>query len=190
MSESIITKKAIADSLKQLMINKPFEKITISDITNNCGLNRLTFYYHFQDKFELLDWIYYNEIIMPFSKDLSFDNWTEKFDFLFSMMKENEDFYKNALKYSDSEFQKYIFDVSKKQFEEIIKRVTSKNGMDVDEKNMVFIAEFFSHGIVGVILDWALDGMKSSPKELTDHFNKLVLSCEKMAIGRYFGSIN
>lgn len=47
MSESLITKKAIAAGLKELMKRKSFDKITISDITNECGLNRQTFYYHF-----------------------------------------------------------------------------------------------------------------------------------------------
>ena len=61
MSDSLITKKAIAAALKQVCREKPFDKISIADITAVCGLNRQTFYYHFQDKYELLSWIYYNE---------------------------------------------------------------------------------------------------------------------------------
>ncbi|HAB61398.1 MAG TPA: dihydroxyacetone kinase transcriptional activator DhaS, partial [Lachnospiraceae bacterium] len=48
MSESMITKQAIARGFKQLMKEKTFDKITILDITKTCGLNRQTFYYHFQ----------------------------------------------------------------------------------------------------------------------------------------------
>lgn len=54
MSESLITKKAIAQALKNLCRDKAFDKISIADITTACGLNRQTFYYHFQDKYELL----------------------------------------------------------------------------------------------------------------------------------------
>ena len=61
MSDSLITKKAIAQCLKNLAAEKSFLKISIGDITAACGLNRQTFYYHFQDKYELLDWIYYEE---------------------------------------------------------------------------------------------------------------------------------
>ena len=50
MSDSLITKKAIAAALKQVCREKPFDKISIADITAVCGLNRQTFYYHFQDK--------------------------------------------------------------------------------------------------------------------------------------------
>ena len=43
--------------MKELMKRKSLEKITVSDIVQNCGLNRQTFYYHFQDKYDLVNWI-------------------------------------------------------------------------------------------------------------------------------------
>ena len=51
------TKRALAMSLKHIMAKKPLSKITIADITEDCGINRMTFYYHFQDIFDLIDWI-------------------------------------------------------------------------------------------------------------------------------------
>ena len=53
---SQITKRAMVASLKNLLLKKPLNKITISDITEECGVNRMTFYYHFQDVFELIEW--------------------------------------------------------------------------------------------------------------------------------------
>ena len=49
MANSNITKKALAQSLKELGSTKILDKITVADITNHCGVNRQTFYYHFQD---------------------------------------------------------------------------------------------------------------------------------------------
>ena len=43
---SNITKRALEDSLKHLLLKKPVNKITINDITEDCGVNRATFYYH------------------------------------------------------------------------------------------------------------------------------------------------
>ena len=48
MSKST-TKKAIAFALKDLLSEKPLDKITINDIAEDCGINRMTFYYHFKD---------------------------------------------------------------------------------------------------------------------------------------------
>ena len=50
MADSNITKNALAASLKNLMREKPFEKISVSDICEACGMNRKSFYYHFKDK--------------------------------------------------------------------------------------------------------------------------------------------
>ena len=70
MSESKITKQAIARGFKTLLLKKDFSKISVSDIAGQCGLNRQTFYYHFQDKYELLNWIYsvsYTHLVCPCS---------------------------------------------------------------------------------------------------------------------------
>ena len=52
------TKRALAASLKKLAAKKPLDKITVIDITEDCGVNRQTFYYHFQDIFDLVEWIF------------------------------------------------------------------------------------------------------------------------------------
>ena len=63
MAESIITKKALASSLKKLLEVMPFEKITIADICDGCSMNRKSFYYHFRDKYDLVNWIFDTEFL-------------------------------------------------------------------------------------------------------------------------------
>ncbi|MCR5632282.1 MAG: TetR family transcriptional regulator, partial [Eubacterium sp.] len=76
MAESLITKRAIADSLKELTKEKPFDKISVKDISEKCGINRQTFYYHFEDKYLLLRWIYQTDLLDKYMDDVDFDNWT------------------------------------------------------------------------------------------------------------------
>ena len=59
MADSNATKNALAASMKKLMRKKPFEKISVSDICEDCGINRKSFYYHFRDKYDLVNWIFY-----------------------------------------------------------------------------------------------------------------------------------
>ena len=59
MSDSNLTKNALAASMKKLMREKPFDKISVSDICIDCGINRKSFYYHFRDKYDLVNWIFY-----------------------------------------------------------------------------------------------------------------------------------
>ena len=79
LSCSEITKRKIAFALKELMETIPFEKITISDISQKSGIHRQTFYYHFQDRYELLDWLLNMELVSNFIEDFSYENIEDKF---------------------------------------------------------------------------------------------------------------
>ncbi|MDD3214903.1 MAG: TetR family transcriptional regulator, partial [Eubacteriales bacterium] len=63
MPEANITKRALGASLKTLMQTKPFHKISVGEICEHCGMHRKSFYYHFQDKYDLLNWVFYSEFM-------------------------------------------------------------------------------------------------------------------------------
>ena len=58
MADSNVTKRALAEGLKQLMERRPFAKISVGDICESCNMNRKSFYYHFRDKYDLVNWIF------------------------------------------------------------------------------------------------------------------------------------
>ena len=187
MSEAAVTKNAIANGFKQLMEKKPFDKITISDITNICGLNRQTFYYHFQDKYDLLNWIFYNEAITPFNHELSFDNWSSRLLDMLTTINTNSKFYMNAMRTSySSEFKDYMHKVSTKVFVEVIENIAGEKG--IAESDKIFIAEFFSYGIIGCVVAWVNNGMKEQPEIIVSHIENLVNDCKRLAISRYMNS--
>lgn len=72
-----LTQKALAESLKKLLNRKTLNKITVSDITNDCGVNRQTFYYHFHDVYELVDWIFAEEMKRYAQEGFTPDNWRD-----------------------------------------------------------------------------------------------------------------
>ena len=83
---SQITKHALEDSLKVLLLRKPFNKITIGDLTKECGINRMTFYYHFTDMHHLLSWIILDEIHQLFIVGRSFEYYDILMDTLGSLL--------------------------------------------------------------------------------------------------------
>lgn len=185
MSDSLITKKAIANGFKELTKRKSFDKITVQDITEICGLNRQTFYYHFQDKYELVDWIYYNEAISIIVNDLTYDNWDEKVLQMLTKMKSEEYFYENTMKASmENEFREYLYHVTSELFYDIINRI-DENGV-LGEENKKFIAEFYAFGIVGIVISWAQQGMKETPEYITSQLKYLSYGTQKFATARYF----
>ncbi|MCR5207818.1 MAG: TetR family transcriptional regulator, partial [Eubacterium sp.] len=95
-------------ALKELMNSKTFDRITVSDITDKCGVHRQTFYYHFQDRYELLDWIIYNELLDPFINEFSIDNMYEKFRSLLETVTKEKKFYQMALRINSGEVSVYL----------------------------------------------------------------------------------
>ncbi len=97
MADSGITKRALAAALKSLLNEQPLEKISVSDICDICDMNRKSFYYHFHDKYELLNWIFDTE----FSRLVALDARRSVRSYLSAMCEylyENKAFYRKILR--------------------------------------------------------------------------------------------
>lgn len=97
MADSNITKKALAAALKGLMEEEEFTKISVADICNRCDMNRKSFYYHFKDKYDLVNWIFDIEFFKIIGEKIQSDAW-EIIEALCDYFYDNKKFYRNALK--------------------------------------------------------------------------------------------
>ena len=75
MADSNITKRALALAMKELMKTTPFSKISVGDICEKCEMNRKSFYYHFKDKYDLINWIYSTEFISNIQDKIYDSEW-------------------------------------------------------------------------------------------------------------------
>ena len=96
MAESGVTKKVLAYALKSLMETRPLNKITVGDICEACDMNRKSFYYHFQDKYDLVNWIFYTEFFDEFQVERTSS--ADALVRLCEFFEKNREFYRNALK--------------------------------------------------------------------------------------------
>lgn len=183
------TKELIGRSFKHLMEKKAFDKITISDISNEAKINRQTFYYHFHDKYELLNTVFYNDIIVELIDGFSIDNWTEKFFTLLITIKNNAKFYKNALNTNyGNEFRTYLLDITQKLLYEFIEKLTEKRS--IDDADRRYISKFFAYGITGIIIDWVTSGMKDSPEFITKYLEEIIDDCRILVVTKYTNRLN
>ena len=174
MAKQEKTKQAIAAGFKSLMNEKAFDKITVSDITSRCGLNRQTFYYHFQDKYDLFTWILQQEALVSPNVTLSIYNWSEAIYRTLSVMQKDRRFYMNAFKSSGKEeFVLYLEQSMALTLKQIIADTPHRHMMNREDRD--FVTEFYTFGIVGIIVDWILDGMKTSPEALKERFENLIV---------------
>ena len=93
MEERNAIEVKLAASLKSLAVRHPFEKITIKQITDGAGVIRVTFYNHFQDKYDLLEWIMRTEILEPVRILLANSMFREAVVLIFRNMQKDKDFY-------------------------------------------------------------------------------------------------
>ena len=70
------TKQMLADALYRILEKKPLDRIRISDLTQECGVNRQTFYYHFHDIYELVEWIYLTQAQQAIGAHRTCHDWT------------------------------------------------------------------------------------------------------------------
>ncbi len=167
MSDSNITKFALADSLKELMGKKSLSKISVSDIVSNCGLTRQAFYYHFKDKFDLMNWIYYTEtarFMNTFSVDTDIKHWADATLALCAYMRDNKTFYINALKTTgQNSFQEYLHDYIRVFVQSMIENAA---GQEADADKYSIISEIIATSDVAMMVRWAGDGMKEDPEPI------------------------
>ena len=88
----------LAESLIELSAKKPIDKITIKEITDKAGVIRPTFYNHFQDKYELIEWIIKTELLEPIKPLLNAGMIFEAIVLMLNNITANSVFYKKALK--------------------------------------------------------------------------------------------
>ena len=177
-----LTKKLIAESFQSLLEKHPFDKITIRMITDQAGLIRPTFYNHFQDKYELLSYIYLHELFADITKGVNYDNWYERLEgFLVNMLKDKR-FYSNTLKSNEKIFEHYLFRSMHKLFIRFFYHAVAITRKRSDKAK--FFADFYSHGYCGIIIDWATGGMRETPHDVMLKMRELAY--ENVTIGEGF----
>lgn len=161
MSGSLVTKQALANSLKELMDKRSFSKISVKDIVEKCGMNRKSFYYHFKDKYDLVNWIYYTEFVAEFQDEDYMSHW-EIIEKICEFLYKNKSFYSNVLEVrGQNSFYEY--------FGEILASIIAIQFEDIfeDSEYKEFYITFFVDAIRTSITKWLLEGGKIPPKTYT-----------------------
>lgn len=181
---SQITKRALEQSLKNLLLKKPLNKITVSDITDDCGINRMTFYYHFKDIYDLVEWACLEDAKKALDEKKTYTAWQEGFLQIFDAVKENKPFITNVYHCIDREqVEKYLLPLTDGLLMAVIEEQAS--GMTVRDDDKEFIAKIYSYIFVGVMLDWIKDNMREDPEILVNKLALVIRGNFKSALERF-----
>ena len=179
---SDITKNALANSLTELMAATPLDKITVRMLVENCGLNRQTFYYHFQDIYELAEWVCIEDGKQALKDKKTYDTWQEGMIQVFEAVLENKPFIANIYRSVDkAKIENYLYKLSYQLIADVVDEKCA--GDNLSEADKQFIADFYKYGFVGIMLDWVDKGMK-------DDYHKIVEQLSTTLRGNIANSIH
>ena len=157
---SQVTKRALEQSLKNLLLKKPLTKITINDIAEDCGINRMTFYYHFKDIYDLVEWSCLEDARRALEEKKTHDTWQQGLLQIFEAVRQNKPFILNVYHCVDREqVERYLRPPVDHLILGVIDEQTA--AMTVRDEDKAFIAQVYGYIFIGIMLDWIRQGMKS-----------------------------
>ena len=178
------TKRALEASLKKLLLQKPLNKITINDITEDCGVNRMTFYYHFKDIYDLVDWIMVEDAAKALENKPTFDTWTEAYLDILRQVQENKVLVMNVYRsMSREQVEQYLYKMLDPMLREFLDR--GAQGVTVQDADKQFIVDFYKYALVGMTLEWIRKDMKEDPVRMTERLNILLHGDFQRAVRRF-----
>lgn len=143
-----LTKRLIANSFKELMLQMPFEKITIKTITDHANVIRPTFYNHFHDKYELVEWIVKTEIIDKTQEAIKNGSARGVIRVLFSGFLEDKEYYQKAFEISG---QNGFIDTLEKFFTEMFASVIKEDVYDKGLLTKEQLAKYYASGVITLV---------------------------------------
>jgi len=157
-------KRMIADKFIELCSKMPIEKVTITLLVEKVGISKPTFYNHFKDKYDLIGWIYYQDLSQ---NDRVNDYLGEEEDFLVALknIDHKRSFYKKALSMNDQNnlyeiMHNYNMDYNTNALKSLLK--TDELPMDLK-----YAMEYHSYGGVNYLIKWLKEENPMSPEELS-----------------------
>ena len=172
MADSSITKRILAQSLTELMLSRPFVKISVGEICSHCSMNRKSFYYHFRDKYDLVNWTFDTEFIAAVNMDsiqASIDERWVEIERACIYFYENRTFYRSALKITgqnsfSEHLRAFCFPIMKLRISNVVGEEAADD----------FYVNFFTDACLCAIMRWLSEKDCMPPDEFVDRLKKLV----------------
>lgn len=166
-------KKNFADTLSNLLEVKTLNKISVTDIAKTCGVSRQTFYNYFNDIYELIEWYYIqqtNELLDGYS---DIDNWQKGYIRIMEWALKHKKMVLNTYRSIQHEYvEVFIYDVL---YQYIIRVVEKESyGLNVNDDQKDFVANFYTLAITACSLNWIRKGMKDKPEDIAQNVSFLI----------------
>ncbi|MCI8326484.1 MAG: TetR family transcriptional regulator, partial [Lachnospiraceae bacterium] len=165
----------LAESFKELALEHPIEKITIKEITDKAGVIRPTFYNHFQDKYELLEWIIKTQIIDPIGPLMQNGMVMEALILMFTNVEKEKEFYIRACKLEgQNSFESIVRSCVEEILLEVIREKTTGKKPPHSWLTPENMAAYYSQAMCFVAINWIKANMTIPAREVADIYQYMI----------------
>ena len=187
------TKHALAAALKELMSREPLDKITIRSLTERCGIRRQNFYYHFEDVYGLLRWMFHEEALSLLEQHEGALLWQEGLLQLFRYLEENRAVCLCALRSLGRDFLKQFFQAD---IRAVLGRTVEQIGREIGALNpnappadTVMVTDFYVVALAGIVEGWLLGEIDRTPEQMIAFADQMLQDHIRGAKLRFAGKI-
>ena len=177
-------KAAIAESFNSLVRQRGIDKVTVKAVIEDCGISRQTFYYHFDDVYDLLEWVFEEDANRVLPQKVVYGNWQEDVMSFFRYLSENSTF---ALNVYNSNSRLYMLKYLKGRLQGCIRSFAEivSEEQNVDRQDFEFVVEFYAMLTIGFISQWMDMGMQFPPEVTKERCIKIMESSIETLLGHF-----
>ena len=177
-------KDNIAEAARRLLMENNVKKLTVKDIVEECQITRQTFYYHFQDVYDLVEWICIQDTEKVLQENRTYATWKEGFLSVFELAKQDKIFIDNIYHSVSLELlEQYLY----RLVYPLLKNVVDEKscGWTISDEEKKYIADFYKYAFVGVLLEWIRDDMREQPEEIVERVGKIADGTIELALKNF-----
>ena len=176
-------KAMIAGTYLQLVQHGNVDKITVKALIDACHISRQTFYYHFRDIYDLVEWACQEDARRILDGKRTYTTWQEGFRRILDGLIDNRPFILNVYRSVRREqVETFLFQVTHGLLMGVVEELDPRG--EVREEDKAFLADFYKYAFVGLVLDWIRTGMKGEPAELARRVELVVSGSFAQALER------
>lgn len=165
--------RALAESLRRQLAVKPVDKITIGDLTADCGISRSTFYYHYRDIYDLVEAVTMERFVAIIGADRSRDTWPEGMRRVMRELYKERAFLSNVYDHIDhDDLRAYLMADTEALLYDVVRE--ESEGVNVTDQDIRAVAHAYAHIFAGTLLDWVDGGMREDIDGLTGRLSVMM----------------
>ena len=166
-------KQVFADTVIEMLKTRPLSSITVKDVVMECGVSRQSFYYHFNDIYDVIEWFFTKETEKALQAYSDIDSWQTGYIRIMYWAQKNRPLVMNTYASIQREYiEVFMYRVL---YQYIIKVVQNEaTDLNVNEQQCAFVAQFYTLAINAVSLEWIKTGMKDKPESIAESVNFMI----------------